>query len=170
MVSRALRVPGTTTHLCSQRGFTLVELLIVVLIIGALAAVAIPRIGASASRAKANACKANIDLQNERVELFKVETGAYPDKGKLKDVDGFDVYFPDGLPIIIRRPNAGEAGPVVQGRMAGPHVVPGMAPVLVPAARKAHPPALGEGVLDESVRILTEAGWIPGDRQPPGIV
>lgn len=40
MVSRALRVPGTTTHLCSQRGFTLVELLVALLVFAVMSVLA----------------------------------------------------------------------------------------------------------------------------------
>ena len=54
----------------SKRGVTLVELLIVVLILGALAAIAIPSLSQSAGTAKKNACKTNIDLMNSQIELY----------------------------------------------------------------------------------------------------
>jgi prepilin-type N-terminal cleavage/methylation domain-containing protein len=53
----------------SIQGFTLVELLVVVLILGALAFIAIPRIGQSSTTAKKNACDTNVDLLNSQIEL-----------------------------------------------------------------------------------------------------
>ena len=53
----------------TKLGFTLVELLVVVLILGALAFVAIPRIGQSSTTAKNNACDTNVDLLNSQIEL-----------------------------------------------------------------------------------------------------
>lgn len=81
----------------SKKGFTLVELLVVVLILGALAAIAIPRISQSADKAKSNACKTNVDLINSQIELFYANNdGSWPDS--LSDVTGSDTYFPDGPP------------------------------------------------------------------------
>ncbi len=79
-----------------KRGFTLVELLVVVLILGALAAIAIPRISQSAETAKINACKTNVDLINSQIELYYANEGKWPKK--LKDVVDDEDYFPDGAP------------------------------------------------------------------------
>ncbi len=80
-----------------QKGFTLVELLVVVLILGALAAIAVPRITESADRAKTNACKTNVDLINSQIELYYANNdGVYPDT--LATVTGSTTYFPDGAP------------------------------------------------------------------------
>lgn len=79
-----------------KRGFSLVELLIVVLILGALAAIAIPRISASSETAKSNACATNIDVLNSQIELYKADTGAYP--ATLATITGSATYFPDGAP------------------------------------------------------------------------
>jgi len=80
----------------SRKGFTLVELLIVVLILGALAAIAIPRIVGGATSAKINACKTNVDLVNSQIELFYANTGSWP--SQLTDVTESTDYFPDGTP------------------------------------------------------------------------
>ena len=82
-----------------RKGFTLVELLIVVLILGALAAIAIPRIGESAANAKANACKTNQDVIASQIELYYAETDAYPaDAAAYDSFVGSTDYFPDGEP------------------------------------------------------------------------
>jgi general secretion pathway protein G len=80
-----------------RKGFTLVELMIVVLILGALAAVAIPRIMGGAVAAKANGCKTNIDLLNSQIELYYANNSAWP--ANLQAVTQDTDLFPDGEPI-----------------------------------------------------------------------
>ena len=80
-----------------RKGVTLIELLIVVLILAALSAIAIPRISQSATKAKSKACETNIDILNSSIELYNAEEGVYPDT--LPDITGSTVYFPDGVPV-----------------------------------------------------------------------
>lgn len=62
----------------ARKGFTLVELVIVVLILGILAAVAIPRMTASTTTAKTNAAKQSLGVIRNAIELYKADNGSYP--------------------------------------------------------------------------------------------
>ena len=81
----------------NKKGVTLIELLIVVLILAALSAIAIPRISQSATNAKQKACHTNLDVINSSIELFNADTGGYP--ADLTVVSGDISYFPDGVPV-----------------------------------------------------------------------
>jgi len=80
----------------NKKGLTLIELLIVVIILGALAAIAIPRITTSATTAKINACKTNVDTLNTSIEMYQIDNGSYP--ASLATVTADANYFPDGAP------------------------------------------------------------------------
>ena len=60
------------------KGFTLIEVLLVVVIIGILSAVVIPRITYSQRNAKIAACNANVATLNSQIELYHSETGNWP--------------------------------------------------------------------------------------------
>lgn len=80
-----------------KRGVTLIELLIVVLILGALAAIAIPRLSQSADTAKKNGCFTNLDIINSQIELYAADNnGTYP--ANLEVITDSTAYFPDGAP------------------------------------------------------------------------
>ena len=79
-----------------KKGFTLVELLIVVVILAALAAIAIPKVGASASNAKTRACETNIDVMNSQLELYEANNGSAA--SAITAVTSDPNYFPDGAP------------------------------------------------------------------------
>ncbi len=80
----------------SRRGLTLLELLIVVLVAGALAIVIVPRIGGSATSAKIKACKATANLINRQTEVYKAKTDNWP--AALTKVTENTDYFRDGPP------------------------------------------------------------------------
>ena len=81
----------------SKKGLTLIELLIVVIILGALAAIAIPRITTSANTAKKNACQTNVETMDTSIEMYNNDKGAYPASLTILTSDGN--YFPDGAPV-----------------------------------------------------------------------
>ncbi len=80
-----------------RRGFSLLELLAVVTILGIIAAVVIPRISVSAGTAKANAHQQNMAEINSAVERWYFQKGTYP-KTDLSDIGTDAQYFPDGIP------------------------------------------------------------------------
>src|SRR5262245_5203076 len=78
-------------------GFSLLELLAVVTILGIIAVVVIPRITVSAGTAKTNANSQNISEINSAVERWYFEKGAWP-ANDLSDIGKDANYFPQGLP------------------------------------------------------------------------
>ena len=80
----------------SRKGLTLLELLIVVIVAGALAVIIAPRIGRSATSVKIKACKANVDLINGQIELYKANNDNWP--AALTEVTENTDYFRDGPP------------------------------------------------------------------------
>lgn len=80
-----------------KKGFTLVELMIVILILGALTFVVVPRISNSSQEAKEEACTANRNSMDRQIEMYFVQEGAYPNA--LSDVTENESYFPDGPPV-----------------------------------------------------------------------
>jgi prepilin-type N-terminal cleavage/methylation domain-containing protein len=61
-----------------QKGFTLVELLIVIVILGVLAAIVILALGAFDDRGELAACKADVKSVEVAVEAFRADQGNYP--------------------------------------------------------------------------------------------
>jgi len=77
-----------------RSAFSLLELLAVVVILGIIAAVVVPRVTTSADKAKAEVNNYNIAAMNSAVERYYVDEGTWP--SALTDL-GTD-YLPDGVP------------------------------------------------------------------------
>lgn len=79
----------------NESGFTLIEILIVVLIIGIIAALAIPNLMSAQKTAWAKTCKANRGTLEAAAELYKMQSGAYPTavKDMWKGVGGYEAVM-----------------------------------------------------------------------------
>ena len=61
-----------------EKGFTLVELLIVIVILGILAGIVVFAVGNLTSNATANSCATEKSTISTAEEAYKAQTGAYP--------------------------------------------------------------------------------------------
>jgi type IV pilus assembly protein PilA len=82
-------------NMIKNKGFTLIEIMIVVAIIGVLAAIAIPRFLSTTDTARIRGCDANIVNINAQWELQELADGAYD---TLANLLADTTYFPDGAP------------------------------------------------------------------------
>lgn len=97
-----------------RKGFTLIEMLVVLVVIGFLVAIAIPRFFGISDEAKARQCEANIKSMNTAIELYNHRTGDYP--ASLTDVTKDTDYFPDGEPTCAL--GTAYVGVVINGKIA----------------------------------------------------
>ena len=60
-------------------GFTLIEILLVVVIIGILAAIAVPRLGGRVGQSQVAAARASIGAISTAIDLYETDNGKLPD-------------------------------------------------------------------------------------------
>ena len=88
-----------------QAGFSLIELLAVVAIIGIIAALILPRVSTTSDTARDKSCLHNRTEIDITVERYYIHTGTWP-ADNLSDIATDPNYFPDGLPLC---PTSGAA-------------------------------------------------------------
>ena len=77
-----------------QKGFTLIEIMVVVVILGLLAALVLPRIMGQEDKARVETSKVQIRSLEDALDAFKLDNGFYPTTDQ-----GFDA--------LIKKPEAG---------------------------------------------------------------
>jgi len=88
----------------NRRGFTLIEVLIVVVIMAVLAATIIPQFSSSTTDAKNSALDFNLHTLRSQIELYKIHHGEYPAltdasiPGLMEIKDGFGPYLDGSIP------------------------------------------------------------------------
>ncbi|MEM8864808.1 MAG: prepilin-type N-terminal cleavage/methylation domain-containing protein [Planctomycetota bacterium] len=79
-----------------RRGFSLMELLAVVTILGIIAAIIVPRVSVSTTNARTQVDAHNRATINAAVERYFIEEGSWP--ADISVIAGDADYFPDGIP------------------------------------------------------------------------
>ncbi len=90
----------------NKKGFTLVELMLVVIIISILVAMVVPRLMGRSDQAREAATKADINANlASAIDLYEVDTGSVPDGG-------------EGLQALLKKPGNAQ----VASRWKGPYI------------------------------------------------
>lgn len=69
----------TRTHTTRRRGFTLLELLLVLVILGVLAALVVPKFANRGQQARETAAKSDINAITIALETYEVDNGGFPE-------------------------------------------------------------------------------------------
>ena len=81
-----------------QRGFTLIELMVVLVIIGVLVALIVPNVIGRADDARATAAKTDVNNLMQALKLYRLDNQRYPTAEQ-------------GLQTLLARPTTGPAAP-----------------------------------------------------------
>ncbi|MBC2696412.1 MAG: type II secretion system major pseudopilin GspG [Desulfobacteraceae bacterium] len=85
-----------------QRGFTLIEMLIVIIIIGLLASLVGPKLFTKVDKARIKTAKAQIELLSAAIDTYRLDMGKFP--ATLKELRSSDdprwegPYLPKAIP------------------------------------------------------------------------
>lgn len=113
-----------------QKGFTLIELIFVVIILAVLTGVALINLGGTEDDAKLAAVKADFHTLATAIKVYKVKTGAFPtaitdllaDSGTYKAMLDADVTEPDGI-VYTLTPNADKTTVILSANTSPPYSV-----------------------------------------------
>lgn len=91
---KQIKQQGKGVLALAQRGFTLLELMVVIAILGFLVAVIAPNVMDSGDKAKVEAAKVNISNLMKSLKLYKLDNGRYPTAEQ-------------GLQALVQKPTVG---------------------------------------------------------------
>jgi general secretion pathway protein G len=96
-----VKIEGNT-----QRGFTLVELLVVVLIVGLLVGIVGPRFFGQVSKSEITVARAQLDAFDKALQAYRMDVGYYPNTSQ-------------GLKVLVTKPSDQTRwrGPYLQGEV-----------------------------------------------------
>jgi general secretion pathway protein G len=80
----------------NEKGFTLIEIMVVIIILGLLVAIVAPKILGRTDDARVTAAKLQIRQLEEALHLYKLDNGVYPSTEQ-------------GLDALVNKPSVGEA-------------------------------------------------------------
>jgi general secretion pathway protein G len=104
--ARLRAVPAMTSTPLRERGFTLLELLVVILIIGLLTGIVGPRLLSQITKSEVTTARAQMDALSKALQAFRIDTGRFPTTA-------------EGLQALVQQP-ANEArwrGPYLDGAL-----------------------------------------------------
>ena len=102
-VGHGLRKPHATSMPQAEQGFTLMEMLVVLVIIGMIAAVAIPQVMKLLESAKHKAARIQLETVSQSLGYYQMDMGGYP-------------TTQEGLRALVKSPQSNELwnGPYVK--------------------------------------------------------
>ncbi len=88
----------------NQAGFTLIELMVVIVIIGILAAIVVPRMVGASDEAKVTAARAQISSFRTALDMYRLQIGSYPSTSEglealISNETGRNFLDQDAIPL-----------------------------------------------------------------------
>lgn len=99
-----------------KSGFTLVEILIVIVVLGILAAIVVPQFSDASTDAKTSSLVSNLQTIRSQIQMYKIQhSGTLPGAGTASVTDAM-IKFTDsaGALVLVQAPGAGVYGPYLQ--------------------------------------------------------